>query len=184
MADSVYVGWFGPTQGNSSGSAGPVFPSITTTGQFIGANGSASLPSFAFTSDPTTGMYRNAAGQIGFTGSGARIGVLSSSGLATSGLFLDITNQDVALTRGAANRLDLMSGDSFNIVSGSLTVGGAASATQFTSSATDFLIAKSGTLVNGAAAQLGTLTNAPVAGNPTKWVAINDNGTTRHLPAW
>ena len=39
-------------------------------------------------------------------------------------------------------------------------------------------------LTNGAAAALGTLTNAPAAGNPTKWVPINDNGTTRYIPAW
>ena len=37
---------------------------------------------------------------------------------------------------------------------------------------------------NGAAAALGTLTNAPAAGDPTKWVPIDDNGTTRYLPAW
>jgi hypothetical protein len=39
-------------------------------------------------------------------------------------------------------------------------------------------------LTNGAAAAAGTLLNAPVAGNPTKWVPINDNGTTRYIPAW
>lgn len=37
---------------------------------------------------------------------------------------------------------------------------------------------------NGAGASLGTLTNAPAAGNPTKWISINDNGTTRQIPAW
>lgn len=37
---------------------------------------------------------------------------------------------------------------------------------------------------NNAAAALGTLTNAPVAGNPTKWIPINDNGTIRNIPAW
>jgi hypothetical protein len=37
---------------------------------------------------------------------------------------------------------------------------------------------------NGAAAATGTLTNAPVAGNPTKWIPINDNGTIRYIPAW
>lgn len=51
-------------------------------------------------------------------------------------------------------------------------------------SATNFLHITTGTLANGAAASLGTLTNAPAAGNPTKWVAINDNGTTRYIPAW
>ena len=51
-----------------------------------------------------------------------------------------------------------------------------------TSSAT--LHATNTTLTNGAAAAVGTLNNAPAAGNPTKWVPINDNGTTRYIPAW
>lgn len=37
---------------------------------------------------------------------------------------------------------------------------------------------------NGAGAAAGTLANAPVAGDPTKWIPINDNGTTRYIPAW
>ena len=37
---------------------------------------------------------------------------------------------------------------------------------------------------NGAGASAGTITNAPAAGNPTKWIPIDDNGTTRHIPAW
>lgn len=40
------------------------------------------------------------------------------------------------------------------------------------------------TLTDFAAAQLGTLTNAPTAGNPAKWIAIDDNGTTRFIPTW
>lgn len=46
------------------------------------------------------------------------------------------------------------------------------------------LIDSSVTLTNGAGLALGTLTNAPVAGDPTKWVPIDDNGTTRYIPAW
>lgn len=37
---------------------------------------------------------------------------------------------------------------------------------------------------NNAAAQTATLTNAPLAGNPTKWIPINDNGTIRNVPSW
>lgn len=37
---------------------------------------------------------------------------------------------------------------------------------------------------NGAAAAIGTLLNAPAAGNPTKWIPVDDNGTTRFIPAW
>lgn len=39
-------------------------------------------------------------------------------------------------------------------------------------------------LTNNAGASAGTLTNAPAAGNPTKWIKINDNGTIRSIPAW
>jgi hypothetical protein len=47
-----------------------------------------------------------------------------------------------------------------------------------------FLIRTRATLSNGAAANAATLTNAPAAGNPTKWISIDDNGTTRKIPAW
>lgn len=46
------------------------------------------------------------------------------------------------------------------------------------------LLETTATLTNGAAAAAGTLTNAPATGNPTKWVAINDNGITRYIPTW
>lgn len=46
------------------------------------------------------------------------------------------------------------------------------------------LIKSNTTLSNGAAASAATLNNAPAAGNPTKWIPINDNGTVRYLPAW
>lgn len=37
---------------------------------------------------------------------------------------------------------------------------------------------------NGSGASAGTLSNAPAVGNPTKWIPIDDNGTTRYIPAW
>ena len=39
-------------------------------------------------------------------------------------------------------------------------------------------------LDDGAGAATATLNNAPVAGDPTKWVEIDDNGTVRYIPAW
>lgn len=47
-----------------------------------------------------------------------------------------------------------------------------------------YLARRGAAMTNGAAAATGTLTNAPAAGNPTKWLAVNDNGTTRYVPAW
>lgn len=49
---------------------------------------------------------------------------------------------------------------------------------------TAFMHRTSASLTNGAGASSGTLTNAPSAGNPTKWIPIDDNGTTRYIPAW
>ena len=37
---------------------------------------------------------------------------------------------------------------------------------------------------DGAGSSAGTITNAPAVGNPTKWIPIDDNGTTRYIPAW
>lgn len=46
------------------------------------------------------------------------------------------------------------------------------------------LLASTTTLTNGAGVALGTLTNAPTAGDPSKWILIDDNGTTRKIPTW
>ena len=61
----------------------------------------------------------------------------------------------------------------------SLTISGTAISHNSTT-----LMTTTATLTNGAGVGAGTITNAPAAGNPTKWVPINDNGTTRYLPAW
>jgi len=47
-----------------------------------------------------------------------------------------------------------------------------------------FLMSSTASWTAGSTANAPTLTSGPVAGNPTKWIAINDNGTTRHIPAW
>ena len=47
-----------------------------------------------------------------------------------------------------------------------------------------YLMSTNQTMPNGSGAAAGTLLNAPVAGNPTKWLSINDNGTTRKVPSW
>lgn len=58
-------------------------------------------------------------------------------------------------------------------VAGNITIGDATA-----------LVKSSVAMNNGAGAGAGTITNAPAAGNPTKWIPINDNGTTRYVPAW
>jgi hypothetical protein len=49
---------------------------------------------------------------------------------------------------------------------------------------TNPLVTTTSNITTGAGSSAGTLTNAPSIGNPTKWFPINDNGTTRYVPAW
>lgn len=50
--------------------------------------------------------------------------------------------------------------------------------------ASSTMLATTTAFTNNAGAQAATMTNGPTAGNPTKWIPINDNGTTRNIPAW
>lgn len=61
---------------------------------------------------------------------------------------------------------------------------GAVNASGLITGGSSTLIGSSVALANGAGGSTATLTNAPVAGNPTKWVPVNDNGTTRYTPLW
>lgn len=47
-----------------------------------------------------------------------------------------------------------------------------------------FMRTRTSYVAAGNAAQSATMTNGPVAGNPTKWVAVDDNGTRRYIPMW
>lgn len=53
-----------------------------------------------------------------------------------------------------------------------------------TTSDATFLAKTSVALPNAAGGAAGTLLNSPAAGNPTKWISINDNGVTRRIPTW
>jgi hypothetical protein len=83
---------------------------------------------------------------------------------------------DVFLNRQAAGIFGI--GQTSTGINGSLKVGDL-----YTNDVTYF-IRTVATLTNGAAGNTATLTNAPTAGNPTKWIAIDDNGVKRQIPAW
>lgn len=70
--------------------------------------------------------------------------------------------------------------------SGGMSVGtqSDAGAGMIYTNAAAFVIRTKTSYTNGAGASAGTITNAPSAGNPTKWIAFDDNGTTRQVPAW
>lgn len=77
-----------------------------------------------------------------------------------------------------------ISGGSINGTTIGATSASTGKFTTLTSGNAAALVSSSIALNNGAGAGAGTITNAPTAGNPSKWVPINDNGTIRYIPSW
>lgn len=103
----------------------------------------------------------------------------NAGGVTFTAIKLNVTSTASA---AASKLIDLQVG---GVSQMSVTKGGAMTlAAGLTVTTTTVLLTTSGALANGAAAQTATMTNAPTAGNPTKWISINDNGTTRYIPTW
>ena len=121
----------------------------------------------------TTGTNRQVTNLVDYTGQFQLIG-----GTNVTTRYVDFNNQifrnNASTTMADLNATRLLLGSgSFLEAPGGLKTG-----------LTSALVTSTVAMTNGAAANTGTLTNAPVAGNPTKWIPINDNGTTRYIPAW
>ena len=159
--------------------------------------GTVSLPSLYWTTDTATGFYRIGANNIGYSYNGTKLLDLSATLLGVTG-GVSVTTQFtssvatgtpplvVASTTNVANlNASSLSGATF-AAPGPIG-GGTPDTGTFTSITTPggaTFHTTNTALTNGAAAAVGTLLNAPAAGNPTKWIGINDNGTTRYIPAW
>lgn len=94
-------------------------------------DGSAGAPSYSFANDSNSGIYSGGVDNIRVSLGGTQYqGWFADQFQLKSTSTLDWSSgtvgqsSDVSLSRGAANRLDLASGDSFNIVDGNITVGG------------------------------------------------------------
>ena len=159
--------------------------------------GTVSLPSLYWTTDTATGFYRIGANNIGYSYNGTKLLDFGSELLAITG-GLSVTKQITStLATGTAPLVVASTTNVANLNASSLNgrtfaapgpIGGGTPDTgTFTSITTPggaTFHTTNTALTNGAAAAVGTLLNAPAAGNPTKWIGINDNGTTRYIPAW
>ena len=159
--------------------------------------GTVSLPSLYWGTDTATGFYRIGLNNIGYSYNGTKLLDLSATLLGVTG-GVSVTTQFtssvatgtpplvVASTTNVANlNASSLSGATF-AAPGPIG-GGTPDTGTFTSITTPggaTFHTTNTALTNGAAAAVGTLLNAPAAGNPTKWIGINDNGTTRYIPAW
>ena len=135
---------------------------ITTDITLSGASGTGTSTA-TFGGSIVSGGNVQAVSAGGFSWLGGKGGITQ----VTDGAFTFSNNagsNSVSLTVGASNLLTL---------NGGLKTTGAT-----------FALQTATTLTDNAAAQVATMTNGPTAGNPTKWIAINDNGVTRYIPAW
>lgn len=137
--------------------------------------------------DPAAREY--SIGDIGLVGNGTSLAVNDTAQRVAAGmdvnsnpgLLLDFLNRAFWLgdPNGFGNSNSFLVDDTNQVINATanngffITYGGAGAVINFTNAAT-----------NGAGASVGTLTNAPAAGNPTKWIPITDGGVTRHIPAW
>ena len=187
------------SQGTGTGAGGSIIFQVAPLGSSGSAQNAlataltiASTGAATFASSVTTSGYVNAPGlSLGSSGAGG-IFVQNSNRflLNSTGYFAFSSNAnvnadvdgDVRLYRDAANTLALRNGTAaqemrvYETTTGTIykAILGNRQLIKIAGAAFD----------NGAGASAGTLTNAPAVGNPTKWIPIDDNGTTRHIPAW
>jgi hypothetical protein len=94
----------------------------------------------------------------------------------------DFTSQ-LALSDGGNGSLAQL-GDVGGIGNGTMLIVDENNSRVYTAGTQELIGTNGVAYTNNAAAAVGTLNNAPAAGDPTKWIPINDNGTVRNIPAW
>lgn len=168
MASSVFV-W-------------PGIVNFTSQTQF--ASGTAAAPGISFTASQNSGFFFTAGGGIGVSSAAVayfafyanEMQAKSTASLTWSSANIDGTD-DTNISRVSAGLLGMGTG-----AQGSFA--GGIKLTNLTLASAAPLLTTSVALTDASGAGAGTLLNAPTAGNPTKWIQINDNGTTRKIPTW
>jgi hypothetical protein len=154
--------FLGAGSGTTGGNGGAFNLGAGSGGSGGGDGGLLSISAGAGVGAASLGGDANIAAGLSPNGPGGNVNI--TPGLGNGG------TQNGAVTIYDANGTTvLLSADSTNRVS---VIGGAS------------FLRTNTALTNYAAAAAGTLNNAPAAGNPSKWIAINDNGTIRKIPTW
>lgn len=100
----------------------PVVP-VARIGTALAGDGSASAPAYAFQTEPTTGWYWPQSARLALSLGGTQshlFGATFYALLSDSASIQLGASGDVAVSRGAANRLDVATGDSLYLVSGGI----------------------------------------------------------------
>ena len=135
----------------------------------ISADGSATAPSYAFGSSATTGLFRKAAGSMGFASAGVEIGSFANGGAWSFGVdgvaLHTLIGAEMRRIAGAATgnaAISFYSGIGAGTLRATIGVAGVASGIVTGAVANDFAInmASGSFLVGGAGAIIGSATNA------------------------
>jgi len=146
-------------------------------GSAAGTDGIGSATSFWAIGNAGFQVRNSATTELYFFAAPARLGLVSNYDIAWAASTTDSSSaKDAGIGRTSAGLLQINNGTPGTFRD--LTV-----RTIFSNNAAS-LVSTNTTLTDFAAAGAGTITNAPTAGNPAKWIAIVDNGTTRYIPTW
>jgi hypothetical protein len=178
--------------GNVVLGSGARIPATTANGQnvIIGANAGATLPTASFTQfvveiNNTAHTSQSALLYGNFVGGNL---ILGGSKDGTNRDFGGVagTNMVKLLNGTAATGAAITNGGYFTVLAGVLSwIDQNGIVSQLSQTAAGELDGSATVpYTNNAAAQAATMLNGPTAGNPTKWIPINDNGTIRNIPAW
>jgi hypothetical protein len=154
---------------------------VTTT-TFLNAAGAFTTPAYPVGANPT-----GSAGLAAVNGSAATFLRSDGAPAINVGIAPTWTAAHIFTTTTTMTNLVMagsLTGVTSLTMSGALSGASSISTTGGVTHGSTTLLTTTANLTNGAAAAAGTLANAPAAGNPTKWVPINDNGTTRYIPCW
>jgi hypothetical protein len=147
----------------------------TNTITAVGASGAESLVLTPTTSTASSGTTGN--GNYG-------VQILTTTNQTSTAGYTDfyLNRTNTASGSGTQLLMNLAVGGTSQVkadTTGDFTVTGT-----FTKAGGTYLLQTSTSLTDNSSTNAATLTNGPTVGNPTKWIAINDNGTTRYIPAW
>jgi len=183
-------------------SASPTFTgTVNASGIAVTAGNAINYQFGAYATGSTQVGYQAGNSNTGFNSTnGAFYGVgTTGAGLISVGMGLGLnitaaTTFSSALTYGGVTLSNSVTGTGSMALSASPTFTGTINGTSILLSSAvqaasmtngdSVLMRTNATLTNNSGGSVGTITNAPVAGNPTKWIIIVDNGVNRSIPAW
>lgn len=189
----------------------PPTPIPSTDFPLLAPNGSAGAPAYSFSGDPTSGIFERTAGEVNISAAGSEVARFNTAQVSIFTNYFQLgknvaAEANLIFCDNGSGTLEVFGGTA-NLSGGGVMFYGAAHATK--ANQIEFYNSSSliGNVISGAwmlgassstpqhslntstatpASGIGTLTNLPAgsSGNPTGFIQITINGSTRNIPFW